>query len=60
VGELCLAAANDNIIALKKLLTCGISINASDYDKRNPLMVAGSKGIIIIIINIIIIIIIII
>ena len=44
VGELCLAAANDNIIALTKLLTCGISINASDYDNRNPLMVAGSKG----------------
>jgi ankyrin repeat protein len=44
VSELCLAAAADNIIALKKILICGISVNASDYDKRNALMVAASKG----------------
>lgn len=44
VSEICLAAASDNIVAIKKILMCGISVNACDYDKRNALMVAASKG----------------
>jgi ankyrin repeat protein len=44
IAELCLAAAADNIVVIKRILICGINVNSSDYDKRNPLMVAASKG----------------
>ena len=43
-GELCEAAKHGNSDKIELMISCGISVNAADYDKRSALHLACSVG----------------
>ena len=44
VGELCLAAGRNDVLALRRALAAGVSASAADYDGRCGLHIAAAKG----------------
>ncbi len=44
VGELCLAAARDDVLSIRRAIAAGAGASAADYDGRTALHVAAAKG----------------
>ena len=44
VGELCLAAGRNDVLALRRALAAGVPASAADYDGRCGLHIAAAKG----------------
>jgi len=44
IGELLWAAAQNNVIGIKRLVAQGVPVHAQDYDQRTALHLAASEG----------------